>query len=64
VGDSTPEEASAWAQAVAGLTTSEIRCHPEHGLLISLSGIRKLSAMAPDTQQKLELHGLAPGGIS
>jgi hypothetical protein len=31
-----------------------MRDHPEHGLLITLSGVRKLAAMAPDTMQKLE----------
>jgi hypothetical protein len=32
----------------AGLTKSEMHDHPEHGLMISLSGIHKLAAMAPD----------------
>jgi hypothetical protein len=38
----------------AGVTASELHHHPEHGRLISLSGLRKLAEMAPDTKQKLE----------
>jgi hypothetical protein len=38
----------------AGLTKSEMHDHPEHGLMISLSGVRKLAAMAPDAKGKPE----------
>jgi hypothetical protein len=33
---------------LAGLDASEMREDPEHGLLITASGVRKLCAIAPD----------------
>jgi hypothetical protein len=54
VGDGTPDDVYRWAQEVAGLTAAEIRPHPVHGHLVSLSGTRKLARLLPDTQAKLE----------
>ena len=34
--------------ARAGLTADEIMDHPEHGLLVNASGLRKLAAIAPN----------------
>jgi hypothetical protein len=39
---------------VVGLTAAEIRCDPEHGAAISMSGVRKLAAIVPDSKSKLE----------
>jgi hypothetical protein len=38
----------------AGVTEDEMQDHPEHGLTISLTGLRKLAAAMPDTAKKME----------
>jgi hypothetical protein len=43
----TPAEQIALAEA-AGVLPHEMRADPEHGLLVSPSGARKLAAIAPD----------------
>jgi hypothetical protein len=64
VGDGSSADVLRWAQEVAGLTAEEIRPHPEHGNLVSLSGVRKLAALAPDTALKMSfmawLQGTSP----
>jgi hypothetical protein len=53
VGDGSSDDVLRWARVVAGLSESEIRPHPVHGHLVSLGGVRKLAAMAPDTAPKM-----------
>jgi hypothetical protein len=43
----------------AGVTEDEMQDHPEHGLTISLTGLRKLAAAMPDTAQKWSLWFLS-----
>jgi hypothetical protein len=40
----------------AGVTPGEVMHDPEHGWLISPSGVRKLLALAPDTAAKFQLQ--------
>ena len=37
----------------AGLTDEEMALHPEHGLIFSLSGMRKLAKLAPNPEAAL-----------
>jgi hypothetical protein len=37
-----------------GITDDEVRMHPEHGLMINMSAVRKISAAVPDTAKKME----------
>ncbi len=34
----------------AGVTADEMRDDPDHGLVLTMAGVRKLAAMAPDQQ--------------
>jgi hypothetical protein len=53
IADGSADDVLRWAREVAGLTEAEIRPHPVHGVLLSLSGVRKLAARAPDTALKM-----------
>lgn len=48
--DMTTEEARMLCM-LAGLDATEMLDHPEHGVLISPSGARKLSLIAPDQRR-------------
>ena len=39
----------------AGVHPDEMRDDPEHGLLISASGVRKMASVAPDPARAIEL---------
>ena len=43
-----------WADRF-GLLPTDIRRHPELGIVISASGVRKMAAGASDTEQKMKL---------
>lgn len=45
--DPTAEEMSRLCQ-LAGITADEISIHPEYGLMVSASGVRKLTRLAPN----------------
>ena len=40
----------------AGVTDDEMRDDPQHGLLLSASGVRKLAATGPDNAAKRRLR--------
>jgi hypothetical protein len=40
-----------------GVTPDEMNYHPEHGLMLSLSGVEKLVTLAPDQRLAKELVG-------